>query len=224
MTERTFDLELNELREKVAYLAGITSRVLDTSSQLLTEQDLSLRPEIVRLEKESDLLENGIQEKASTLMARYQPVAVDLRFLLVSINIAHELERIPDQCLNLVQRLEEVRAFLPVKLPAELYEMVSRVKEMLTMAVEAYLQREDRLASQTISLDVFVDDLKTLVMNKYLDRVNKKEIDPALAVFFILLSRHLEKIGDLATNIAEEAYYLVRGEFIKHLLTSRSRL
>jgi len=59
MTERTFDLELNELREKVAYLAGITRRVLDTSSQLLTEQDLSLRTEIVRLEKESDLLENG---------------------------------------------------------------------------------------------------------------------------------------------------------------------
>jgi phosphate transport system protein len=95
--------------------------------------------------------------------------------------------------------------------------MISRAKEMLTLAIGAYLQEEDRLASKAIGLDIFVDDLKTMVMNKYLDRINRKEINPALAAFFILLSRHLEKIGDLAKNIAEEAYYLVRGEFIKHL-------
>jgi phosphate transport system protein len=117
MTERTFDRELKELKEKVSYLAEITRQAVDTSGQLLTEQDVSLTAEIVRLEKESDLLETELQKRASTLMALHQPVAGDLRFLLASMNIAHELERIADQCLNLIQRLEEARAFLPVKLP-----------------------------------------------------------------------------------------------------------
>jgi len=215
--ERVFDQELKQLKEKVSGLIDKVSQAVKITSELLRRQDLSLAESIVSLEQESDLMETELQKKASTLMALHQPVARDLRFLLASMNLAHELERIADQCLNISQRLTEVSSFLPLQWPPEIEEMISRVEEMLRLATGAYLQGSEELASQAIGQDIFLDDLKSAVTSQYLDRINQKSIEPARAVFYILLSRHLEKIGDLARNIAEESYYLIKGEFIKHL-------
>ncbi len=217
MSERVFDQELRELKEKIAELMAVTRQAFDLTTKLLSGQDLSLIKRIVELEQKSDQLETALQKRASILIALHQPVARDLRLLLVSMNVGHELERIADQCLNISQRLEETRNSLPVDWPPEIVEMVSRTQDMLNSATGAYLQNDEELASQTIGQDLFLDDLKSAVMHRFLDLINKKAVDPARAVLFILVSRHLEKIGDLAKNIAEESYYLIRGEFIKHL-------
>jgi len=215
--ERNFDLQLKELKENISRLYDITNRILLLSEELITGQNLFLGQEIIYLEKEADQLETELQKKASTLMALHQPVARDLRLLLSSMNIAHELERIADQGLNIWQRMEESQSFIPFKVPPEIYRMIELVKQMLTRAVEAYRTEDLELAKSAIRDDHFLDDLKLLVTNKYLEQIKKKEINPVLGVTFILLSRHLEKMGDLAKNVAEEAYYLIKGEFIKHL-------
>jgi phosphate transport system protein len=215
--ERNFDLQLKELKENISRLYDITNRILLLSEELITGQNLFLGQEIIYLEKESDQLETELQKKASTLMALHQPVARDLRLLLSSMNIAHELERIADQGLNIWQRMEESQSFIPFKVPPEIYRMIELVKQMLTRAIEAYRTEDLELAKSAIRDDHFLDDLKLLVTNKYLEQIKKKEINPVLGVTFILLSRHLEKMGDLAKNVAEEAYYLIKGEFIKHL-------
>lgn len=217
MSDRVFDQELRELKEKIAELMAVIRQAFDLTTELISGQDLSLAQDIFELEKKSDQLETELQRRASTLIALHQPVARDLRLLLVSMNVGHELERIADQCLNISQRLEETRNSLPVDWPPEIVEMVSRTQDMLNSATGAYLQNDEELASQTIGQDLFLDDLKSAIMHKFLDLINKKAVDPARAVLFILVSRHLEKIGDLAKNIAEESYYLIRGEFIKHL-------
>ncbi|MGQ9800343.1 MAG: phosphate signaling complex protein PhoU [Candidatus Saccharicenans sp.] len=217
MAERVFDQELKQLKEMVSGLIDKVSQAVKITTDLLHRQDLSLTESIASLEQESDRLETKLQQKASTLMALHQPVARDLRFLLASMNLAHELERIADQCLNISQRLGEAGSFLPIQWPPEIEEMISRVEEMLHLAIEAYLQGNEELASLAIGQDIFLDDLKSAVTSQYLERINQKSIEPARAVVYILLSRHLEKIGDLARNIAEEAYYLIKGEFIKHL-------
>ncbi|MCI4445051.1 MAG: phosphate uptake regulator PhoU [Candidatus Aminicenantes bacterium] len=95
--------------------------------------------------------------------------------------------------------------------------MIKLVKQMLTRAVEAYRTKDLELAKSPIREDHFLDDLKLLVTNKYLEQIKKKEINPALGVTFILLSRYLKKMDDLAKNMAEVAYYLIKGEYIKHL-------
>ncbi len=213
MSERVFDRELSEVKARVAMLISVIGQAYELTEKLLNTQNLSLVERIIDLEKESDALESELQKKASALIALHQPVARDLRFLLVSMNVGHELERIADQCLNISQRLEENSKSLPVDWPPEILEMISRTRDMLNSATAAYIQHDDNLARQTIGQD----DLKTSVMHKYLDLINKKAVDPTRAVLFILISRHLEKIGDLARNIAEESYYLIRGEFIKHL-------
>ena len=217
MSERVFDRELSEVKARVTMLISVIGQAYELTEKLLNTQNLSLVERIIDLEKESDALESELQKKASALIALHQPVARDLRFLLVSMNVGHELERIADQYLNISQRLEETRSSLPVDWPAEIMEMVFRARDMLSSATAAYIQHDDNLARQTIGQDIFLDDLKTSVMHKYLDLINKKAVDPTRAVLFILISRHLEKIGDLARNIAEESYYLIRGEFIKHL-------
>lgn len=215
--ERNFDLQLKELKQKISSLFEIASRAVLLSGELITGQDLSLGQEIINLEKESDRLETELQKTASTLMALYQPVARDLRLLISSMNIAHELERIADQCLNIWQRMEESRPFIPFPVPPEIHRMIELVKQMLARAAESYLKEDLELAKAAIRDDIFIDDLKVLVTGRYLELIGKKETNPSLGVIFILLSRHLEKMGDLAKNIAEEAYYLIRGEFIKHL-------
>lgn len=217
MSERVFDQELRELKEKNAELMDVIRQAFDLTAELLASQNLSLADRIVELERKSDRLETELQKRASTLIALHQPVARDLRLLLVSMNVGHELERIADQCLNISQRLEETRNSLPVDWPPEIVEMVSRTRDMFNSATGAYLQNDEELARQTIGQDLFLDDLKSAVRQKFLDLINEKAVDPARAVLFILVSRHLEKIGDLAKNIAEESYYLIRGEFIKHL-------
>lgn len=206
MKERVFDRELMELKDGTAALISIARQTFDLTERLLTGQDLSLIGSLVELEKKSDHLETELQKRASTLIALHQPVARDLRLLLVSMNVAHELERITDQCLNISQRLEETKKSLPVDWPAEIAEMVLRARDMLNSATEAYLQNDEKLARQTIGQDLFLDELKSAVRRRYLDLINDKAFDPARAVLFILVSRHLEKIGDLASNIAEESY------------------
>lgn len=215
--ERNFDLQLRELKKKISELFEVTRRAVLLSGELITGQDLSLGREIISLEEESDRLETELQKTASTLMALHQPVARDLRLLISSMNIAHELERIADQCLNIWQRMEESQPFIPFQVPSEIYRMVELVKQMLSRAVESYLKEDLEAAKAAIRDDIFIDDLKVLVTGRYLEQIKKKEINPSLGVIFILLSRHLEKMGDLSKNIAEEAYYLIRGEFIKHL-------
>lgn len=217
MSERVFDQELKELKEKVAGLMALVGRAFDLASELLKRQDLSLVAGIVELEQKSDQLETDLQKRAATLMALHQPVARDLRLLLVSMNVAHELERIADQCLNISQRVEESRTSLPVAWLPEIEEMIARTADMLNSASRAYLENNEEMASQTIGQDIFLDDLKFSVTNRCLDSINNKTLDPSRAVLFILVSRHLEKIGDLAKNIAEESYYLIKGQFIKHL-------
>lgn len=217
--ERNFDLQLKELKENIFRLYDITNRVLLLSEELITGQNLLLGQEIIFLERKSDQLETELQKKATTLLALHQPVARDLRLLLSSMNIAHELERIADQCLNIWQRMEESQSFIPFKVPSEIYRMIELVKQMLAQSMESFQTEDLEPAKSSIRQDHFLDDLKLLVTNRYLEQIKKKEITPALGVTFILLSRHLEKMGDLAKNIAEEAYYLIKGEFIKHLQT-----
>jgi len=169
MSERVFDRELIELKDRTAALMAVIRQTFDLTENLLTGQDLSLLPGIIELERKSDELETELQKRASTLIALHQPVARDLRLVLVSMNVAHELERIADQCLNISQRLEETKESLPVGWPAEIVEMVSRTRDMLNSATAAYLQNDEYLASQAIGQDLFLDDLKSAVMHKYLD-------------------------------------------------------
>jgi len=109
MSERVFDRELIELKDRTAALMAVIRQTFDLTENLLTGQDLSLLPGIIELERKSDELETELQKRASTLIALHQPVARDLRLVLVSMNVAHELERIADQCLNISQRLEETK-------------------------------------------------------------------------------------------------------------------
>jgi phosphate transport system protein len=215
--ERTFDRELKEIKNRLSVLADTTTRALTLAAELVVNSEPQLFEQIEKLEKESDSLETSLQKKAATLLALHQPVASDLRLLLSSMNVAHELERIADQCLNIAQRMEESRNFRPFSPPAEIYEMIERAKEITTLALNSYFQEDAELAREAIRIDIFLDDLKSLITSKYLEKVKKKEINPGLGVVYILLSRHLEKIGDLAKNIAEEAFYLITGEFIRHL-------
>jgi len=220
--ERAFDRELKELRTMVILLGEITTKSVMLSSELMSGKNLTLGEKIVQLEKESDARETELQKRASTLMALHQPVAGDLRLLLTSMNIGHEMERIADQCINIVQRINESSNLLDTSsLPKELIEMATRVKKMVEDALRAYVNENAELAQEVTGQDMFLDDLKTLVTEKYLDLINKRKIEPVLAVAYILLSRHIEKIGDLAKNVAEEVFYLVRGEFIRHLRFSR---
>lgn len=215
--ERSFDLQLQELKDMVVLLGEITKKAVRLAAELTTGENLSVIEEIVRLEKESDQLETKLQKRASTLMALYQPVAGDLRWLLTSMNIAHELERIADQCLNIVQRITESKELLfSATLPIELFEMTARMQEMVDDVHQAYIRQDTELAQEIIGRDIFLDDLKTRITNKYFELITKNEVEPALAVAYILISRHIEKIGDLAKNVAEEVFYLVHGEFIKH--------
>jgi phosphate transport system protein len=216
MVKRHFDRELDQLKTRLLHMGAAVEDLISRSIQALTDGDRKLAEESVRIEEEIDRQEVQIEEECLKLLALYQPVAGDLRFVTAVLKINNDLERMGDLGRHIAERALVLADHREVRLPVDLRNMAAACQRMVRTSLDAVVNQDYELAMQVIHSDNEIDeyhqDMFPIIATKM--RTHPEMIEVLLHV--LSASRHLERIADYATNIAEDVVYLVRGEIIRH--------
>lgn len=208
--------ELNTIREELARMAGMVERSVHQSCEAISARDSNLARGVIKGDRDIDLMQNQIEMSCLRLMATQQPVATDLRFLAGAIMICLFLERIGDQAVNISQRALALTGLAASQTPVTLVTMAEIAKAMLDDCLDAIARDDVRLAQSVLQRDDELDELNRRFLEEMVSWMAGEQRLIRRGVEFVLASRHLERIGDLATNIAEQVVYLVEGRFIRH--------
>ncbi len=214
--QRHFDEKMQELLEKLLLMGRLAESMIQIAMRTLIERKESGCSDVHRKEKEVNDLQIEIDDRAVTLTALQQPVATDVRFLFMASRIATELERIGDQAVNICENAHHVLKAPPLKPLVDLPQMGEIAESMARNALEALVKRDVALANRVLEEEKRVDAFRDQIFRVLLTYMmaDPGTIERALAL--ILISRNLERVGDHATNIAEEVIYLVEGREVRH--------
>ncbi len=216
MMHRQFEEELERLKAAVLEMAGLTERSLAQATRALVERDVEAARGVIALDDEIDALEVEIDRLATEFIVRHQPVASDLRFVVVAVKLGPELERIADNAVNIAERAMGLADKPLVKPLNDLPRMLHLARAMVTDAIGAYVARDAAAAREIIERDDEVDGLYMQIFRELLTYMieDPRKIGPGIDL--ILVARFAERIADQATNISEEVVYLVEGTPIRH--------
>lgn len=217
---RHFHEELTQVRERLLTMSGAAESALEGALEALVRRDAARAAAVIRGDDDIDRREVGIEERCVELIALHQPMARDLRLLLSLLRIANALERIGDHAVNIAQAAGRIAA-LPAERPAErpaaeLDRMATLVRAMLADAIDAFTRHDGAGARAVCRRDDAVDALNRSIRATLMSRMMQEPASVPLAMDLVLVSRNLERVADLATNIAEGVVYLAEGRSIKH--------
>lgn len=210
-TVSAFDDELNELRANILELGWRTSLAMADAIRALEQRDTDLAGQVVIADRDIDTLAARIEAAAVNVIALRAPMADDLRVLVSAIKIAALLERTADYARNIARRVSSVTAKYPKKLRKLIGAMNDAAKEMLVDVVRAYAEGDVKLADEVCARDDIVDDLHDELTQALIEFMIEKPGQISQAAHLLFISKHLERIGDQATNIAEMVTYTVTG-------------
>jgi phosphate transport system protein len=213
---RQFDQELDELKQNLLRMAALAETAVRKSVLSVTLRNSELARDVITDDINLNRLELDIEDQAFKLLALRQPLATDLRLIVASMRIATELERIGDQAVNISERALELNSRDPVELPVDLKTMADMALGMVRTSIDAFVQQDPRLAVQVCQRDVEVDILDDEFTQKILDAMIAESRWVVRLHHFVIVLRNLERIADLATNIAEDIVFIVEGKVIKH--------
>jgi phosphate transport system protein len=214
--QRQFEEELDDLKRSILTMAGLVERSLDDAAKALVERDVPLAEEIIARDDEIDHFEVEIDRMATEFIARHQPTATDLRFVIVAIKLGPELERIADNAVNIAERVINLDKGPLLKPLIDLPRMLALAQAMVADAIAAYVARDSHSARQIIRRDDEVDALYLQIFRELLTYMIEDPSTISRAIELLLVARFAERIADQSTNIAEEVVYLVDARPIRH--------
>jgi len=208
--------QLAGVREMVLRMGGLAEQMTRRVIQALVQRDAGLLAEVRAMEVQVNQLHVDVDEACLELIALRQPAAADLRFIAAAMKIIVDMERIGDQAINITERAESLLAVPPLKPLIDIPRMADIAQEMLKASLDAYVNGDDDLAYQTILKDDEVDQLKDQVFRELLTFMMADPTTIPRAMDLILVSRHIERIADHATNICEDVIFMVKGKDVRH--------
>ncbi len=204
------------LKNKLVSLATMVEESVKLAVKAIRERDSKLSASVIDGDKDIDRIEIEIEEDCLEILALHQPVAMDLRFITGVYQIINQLERIGDLAVNIAETALFLASETPLNIPSDYYFMAEKTQNMLKNALDAFVNMDDALAARVLADDDEVDMMKHKLHSNFEERlVTELERRHALTHLF-LVSRHLERISDHSTNIAEDVIYMVTGEIVRH--------
>lgn len=215
--ERFFDEELKQLNTQLLKMAVMAQEAIMRSTDSLKNRDQKAAQEVIEFDRGIDELELQIDEHCIDLIARHQPMAGDLRFIATGMKINAELERIADLAVDIAQRVLELAEKPLLKPLIDIPKLSEIAQVMVRDAIEAFVQRDVALAKKVVLADAEADKLRNLIQRELINDYMAQDASSApRAVPLLLIARHLERMCDHATNIAEDVVYLVEAKVVKH--------
>jgi len=215
--ERHVDQELKELNKEILSLGALAEEAIYKSIEALKDRDKEMAKKVIDNDADIDKLELAIDEKCIDLIARYQPMAKDLRFITTGMKINAELERIADIAVDISQRTLELVDKPLLKPLIDIPKLAAVAQNMVKMSIDAFVKGDIVLAKKVLLSDSEADQLRDLIQKELIDDYMVKDGSTApRAVQLLLIARFLERICDHTTNIAEDVIYMVQAEVIRH--------
>jgi phosphate transport system protein len=213
---RHFAEELQELKARLLTMGGLAEDRVRQAMRALVDADRQLVREVITGDQEINALHVEIDDRCFKLLALHQPMAVDLRVIVAAFKINTDLERIGDLAVNIAEAADRYAAHPPVKPLVDIPRMASLAQQMLHDALDAFVAQRADAAMQVMTQDDVLDALKNQIFRELLTYMlgEPRTIEPSLDL--ILISRHLERIGDHATNIAEDVIFIVEARDVRH--------
>jgi phosphate transport system protein len=215
--ERHVDTELKELKNDILKMGAFAEEAIYKSIEALKNRDKELAKSIIANDANVDTLELSIDEKCIDLIARYQPMAKDLRFITTGMKINSELERIADIAVDIAQRTLEIVDKPLLKPLVDIPKLAGVAQSMVKMAIDAFVKGDIELAKKVLLSDPEANSLRNAIHDELVEGYMMKDCSSApRAVQLLLIARFLERICDHTTNIAEDVIYMVQAEVVKH--------
>ncbi len=208
--------EIRTLQHRLLEMAGLAEQMLRQAIESVLTRDEMLAQIVVDADDAVDQFENEIESACIQLIALHQPVAFELRFLTMVMKISHNIERLADKSVAIAKRSIELLEYPPIKPFVDLPHVAQVIQTMVKDVLDAFVNRNAELALEIRARDNEVDEIYKRMLHELLTILSEhpKLIEPGISL--LLLFRHLERVGDLAANISEEVYYLVKGDVIRH--------
>lgn len=220
--ERHFEVKIEELKRILVLMGAYVEKALEEAADALLKEDKSRFQRVHEIEKKINEEQLHIDNFCMELLAKQGPVARDLRFIVAVIKINTDLERMGDQCVNIAHNGNDyLHSGVQIECP-EVSQMVADVKAMVKLSLDAFVKGDEQLAQKVMLMDDSVDANKNAVLHRLEEWMTKnpQHIKPALNL--ILIARNLERLGDHATNIAEDVIFASSGRDIRHGKEHRS--
>jgi phosphate transport system protein len=211
-----FRNEMEKIKKQILALGSMVEERVRLAIKAVETSDAELAQKIIQTEYEIDDKEVEIEEECLKILALHQPVAIDLRFIIAAIKINNELERIGDQAVNIADRVQVIAKRGQFDLIFDYSGMGEKAAMMLKMSLDALISMDADIAYKVVTRDDEVDQIKREAYDRIKAAMREHPDKIGHLINLLLISRHLERLADHATNVAEEVIYLVEGEIIRH--------
>lgn len=214
--QKHFEIELESLKTNILKMSSFVEEMVENAFLALETSNLELCKQIKARDREIDAYDNLIKTQCENILALFQPFAIDLRFILTALMVNNQLERCGDIAVNITQRVKPLMDYNELVVESKVMEMGAVAKKMFKEAIDSFIHRDAKLAEQIGEKDNIVDNYNKNIFRFLIDKMksNNELIEPA--AHLMILSRHIERLADHSTNIAEDVVFMVNAEIISH--------
>ena len=211
--------QVDQLKERILRVGTLVEEAISKSITALINRDAHLAQRVMASDEEIDRMEVEVEEECLKILALYQPVAADLRFVVAVLKINNDLERMGDLARNIAKRVPQLAAGPAVELPPEIRTMATLAQDMVKQCLDAVVNADPTLARQVREEDDAVDEARQQIRRRILQgiKAHPEQLENLLRINSV--SKHIERIADMATNVAEDVIYMVEGDIVRHRAT-----
>ena len=208
--------QIDSLKQKILYVGTLVEEAIAKAISALINRDGVLAAKIIANDSVIDRMEVEVEEECLKILALYQPVAADLRFVVATLKINNDLERMGDLAKNIAKRAAFIAKADPMDVPIDFRTMAMQAQHMVKQSLDALVNADANLARQVRIEDDVVDDSRQRIRQQVLQGIRRSPEKTEYLLKFNSVSKHLERLADMATNVAEDVIYMVEGEIVRH--------
>jgi len=211
-----FQNELERLKKKLLSLSAIVEESVERAVRSISNRDVKLARDVIENDHSIDLLEVEVEKECLKILALHQPVAVDLRFVVAVLKINNDLERIGDLAVNIAERSTYLIQKAPIEMPFDFGTMEKKTRLMLEKSLDSLIQMNLEIANEVGAADDEIDAINREMYIQVSKGIRESPDQADQLIHCLSISRHLERIADYATNIAEDVIYMIEGQIVRH--------
>ena len=213
---RHIERQIDQLKQKILFVGTLVEEAISKAITALINRDIALAQRVMTSDAEIDRMEVEVEEECLKILALYQPVAADLRFVVSALKINNDLERMGDLAKNIAKRVGQLARGQQIDLPPEIRTMAMQAQEMVKESLDAVVNGDTALARHVREQDDAVDEGRQRIRERVLRGITETPEIAESLMRINSVSKHIERLTDMATNIAEDVIYMVEGEIVRH--------
>ncbi len=208
--------QIEVLKQKILYVGTLVEEAIAKAITALINRDAALAQKVINADNDIDRMEVDVEEECLKIFALYQPVAADLRFVVAVLKINNDLERMGDLAQNIAKRVVYLAKADPMDLNIDFRSMAAKAQTMVKQSLDALVNADTTLARQVRTEDDEVDRARQRIRDQIMNAIRKSPDRVEYLLKYNSVSKHLERLADMATNVAEDVIYMVEGEIVRH--------